>query len=127
MSFEVRGKRIRLRSVMIWTAVALLGAVAWGILALARGEDISAVWLLFAAVCSYAIAYRFYARFIAKKVLGTDDRRATPAERLDNNHDYQPTARRVLFGHHFAAIAGAGPLVGPVLAAQMASSRARSG
>src|SRR5687767_6503621 len=119
MSFEVRGKRIRLRSVLIWTAVALLGAVAWGILALARGEDISAVWLLFAAVCSYAIAYRFYARFIAKKVLGTDDRRATPAERLDNNHDYQPTDRRVLFGHHLAAIAGAGPLVGPVLAAQM--------
>src|SRR5215210_4844998 len=119
MSFEVSGKRIRLRSVVIWTAVALLGAVAWGILALARGEEISAVWLLFAALCSYAIAYRFYARFIAKKVLGTDDRRATPAERLDNDHDYQPTDRRVLFGHHFAAIAGAGPLVGPVLAAQM--------
>ncbi len=112
-------KRIPLRSVVIWSAVALLGAVAWGILALARGEEIGAVWLLFAAVCSYAIAYRFYARFIAKKVLGTDDKRATPAERLDNNHDYQPTDRRVLFGHHFAAIAGAGPLVGPVLAAQM--------
>jgi carbon starvation protein len=112
-------ERIRLRSVLIWSAVALLGAVAWGILALSRGEEISAVWLLFAAVCSYAIAYRFYARFIAKKVLGTDDRRATPAERLDNGHDYQPTDRRVLFGHHFAAIAGAGPLVGPVLAAQM--------
>ena len=112
-------KRIRPRSVLIWSAVALLGAVAWGILALARGEEIGAVWLLFAAVCSYAIAYRFYARFIAKKVLGTDDKRATPAERLDNNHDFQPTDRRVLFGHHFAAIAGAGPLVGPVLAAQM--------
>ena len=88
--------RIRLRSVIIWSAVALLGAVAWGILALARGEEISAIWLLFAAVCSYAIAYRFYARFIAKKVPGADDRRATPAERLDNNHDYQPTDRRVL-------------------------------
>jgi carbon starvation protein len=107
------------RSIVIWTAVALLGAVAWGILALARGEEINAVWLLFAAVCSYAIAYRFYARFIAKKVLETDDKRATPAERLDNSHDFQPTDRRVLFGHHFAAIAGAGPLVGPVLAAQM--------
>jgi carbon starvation protein len=107
------------RSIVIWTAVALLGAVAWGILALARGEDINAVWLLFAALCSYAIAYRFYARFIAKKVLEADDKRATPAERLDNGHDYQPTDRRVLFGHHFAAIAGAGPLVGPVLAAQM--------
>ncbi len=112
-------QRIRPRSVLIWSAVGLLGAVAWGILALSRGEDIGAVWLLFAAVCSYAIAYRFYARFIAKKVLGTDDRRATPSERLDNGHDFQPTDRRVLFGHHFAAIAGAGPLVGPVLAAQM--------
>jgi carbon starvation protein len=119
VAFEVRGKRIGVRSVVIWTGVALLGAVAWGVLALSRGEEISALWLLFAALCSYAIAYRFYARFIAKKVLGTDDKRATPAERLDNGHDYQPTDRRVLFGHHFAAIAGAGPLVGPVLAAQM--------
>ena len=107
------------RSIVIWSAVALLGAVAWGILALSRGEEINAVWLLFAALCSYAIAYRFYARFIVKRVLEVDDRRATPAERLDNGHDYQPTDRRVLFGHHFAAIAGAGPLVGPVLAAQM--------
>jgi carbon starvation protein len=113
------GKPIRVRSVLIWTGVALLGAAAWAILALSRGEEVSAIWLLFAALCSYAIAYRFYARFIAKKVLGTDDERATPAERLDNGHDYQPTDRRVLFGHHFAAIAGAGPLVGPVLAAQM--------
>jgi carbon starvation protein len=72
-----------------------------------------------AALCSYAIAYRFYARFIAYRVLGVDDRRATPAERLDNDVDFQPTDRRVLYGHHFAAIAGAGPLVGPVLAAQM--------
>ena len=84
-----------------------------------RGEAISAVWLLGAAVGSYAIAYRFYARFIANKVLEVDDKRATPAERLDNDMDFQPTDRRVLFGHHFAAIAGAGPLVGPVLAAQM--------
>jgi carbon starvation protein len=119
VSFEVRGRRIRVRSVVIWTGVALLGAAAWGVLALSRGEEISAIWLLFAALCSYAIAYRFYARFIAKKVLGVDDKRATPAERLDNGHDYQPTDRRVLFGHHFAAIAGAGPLVGPILAAQM--------
>jgi carbon starvation protein len=119
MSINVRGRPVRIRSIVLWTGVALLGAVAWGILALARGEEINAVWLLFAALCSYAIAYRFYARFIARKVLGTDDNRATPAERLDNGHDYQPTDRRVLFGHHFAAIAGAGPLVGPVLAAQM--------
>src|SRR5512132_1133479 len=103
--------------IAIWTAVALLGAVAWGILALARGESVNAVWLIVAALCSYAIAYRFYARFIATRVLGVDDGRATPAERLDNDQDFQPTDRRVLFGHHFAAIAGAGPLVGPVLAA----------
>ncbi|GAB3298152.1 carbon starvation CstA family protein [Parasphingorhabdus pacifica] len=99
--------------------VALVGAVAWGVIALTRDEEISAAWLVFAALASYAIAYRFYARFISYKVLGADDTRATPAERLDNATDFQPTDRRVLFGHHFAAIAGAGPLVGPVLAAQM--------
>jgi carbon starvation protein len=109
----------RTRSIVIWTAVAVVGAVSWAVIALVRGEQISAVWLIAAALGSYAIAYRFYARFIAKKVLGVDDKRATPAERLDNDTDYQPTDRRVLFGHHFAAIAGAGPLVGPVLAAQM--------
>src|SRR5918999_193854 len=109
----------RTRSIVIWTAVAIVGAVAWGVIALVRGEQISAAWLIFAAVASYAIAYRFYARFIARKVLEVDVNRATPAERLDNGIDYQPTDRRVLFGHHFAAIAGAGPLVGPVLAAQM--------
>jgi carbon starvation protein len=109
----------RTRSIVIWTAVAVVGAVAWGVIALVRGEQISAAWLIAAALGSYAIAYRFYARFIARTVLGVDDRRATPAERLDNDVDYQPTDRRVLFGHHFAAIAGAGPLVGPVLAAQM--------
>jgi hypothetical protein len=82
-------------------------------------RDVSALWILFAALCSYAIAYRFYARFIAYRVLRVDDRRATPAERLHNGIDFDVTDRRVLFGHHFAAIAGAGPLVGPVLAAQM--------
>jgi carbon starvation protein len=109
----------RARTIAIWSAVALVGAIAWGVLALARGESISAAWLIAAALGSYAIAYRFYARFIARKVLGVDETRATPAERLENDVDYQPTDRRVLFGHHFAAIAGAGPLVGPVLAAQM--------
>ena len=109
----------RTRSIVIWTTVAIAGAVCWAVVALARDEQISAVWLLGAAVGSYAIAFRFYARFIARKVLEVDDRRATPAERLDNDMDFQPTDRRVLFGHHFAAIAGAGPLVGPVLAAQM--------
>ncbi|GAA3224688.1 carbon starvation CstA family protein [Actinocorallia longicatena] len=107
------------RQLAIWVPVAALGAVAWTILALARGENVSAVWILFAALASYAIAYRFYSRFIVKTVLRADDGRATPAEVNDDGHDFQPTDRRVLFGHHFAAIAGAGPLVGPVLAAQM--------
>ncbi|MFF8967749.1 carbon starvation CstA family protein [Streptomyces sp. NPDC014995] len=111
--------RISLRSILLWTAVALLGALAWGVLALVRGEEVSAVWLVLAALGSYAIAYRFYSRFIARRVLKPDDRRATPAERLEDGVDFQPTDRRVLLGHHFAAIAGAGPLVGPVLAAQM--------
>jgi carbon starvation protein len=111
--------KTKTRSIAIWSAVAIVGAVAWGVVALVRDEQISAAWLILAAVGSYAIAYRFYARFIAYKVLGTDARRATPAERLENDVDFQPTDRRVLFGHHFAAIAGAGPLVGPVLAAQM--------
>jgi carbon starvation protein len=110
---------IRVRSVVTWTAVAIAGAVAWGVIALARGEQISAIWLLVAALGSYAIAYRFYAKFIARRVLKVDDTRATPAERLDNGVDFHPTDRRVSLGHHFAAIAGAGPLVGPVLAAQM--------
>src|ERR1700693_2665716 len=111
--------RVNLRQMLIWSAVAILGAVSWGFVALARGERINAIWLIFAALCSYAIAYRFYARFIVRRILRPDDARATPAERLDNGIDYDVTDRRVLFGHHFAAIAGAGPLVGPVLAAQM--------
>ncbi|MFG2029508.1 carbon starvation CstA family protein [Streptomyces sp. NPDC048825] len=111
--------RMTPRSVLLWTTVALVGAVCWGVLALSRGEEISAVWLVLAALGSYAIAYRFYGRFVARRVLKPDDRRATPAERLEDGVDFQPTDRRVLLGHHFAAIAGAGPLVGPVLAAQM--------
>ena len=107
------------KSMVVWGLVAVVGAVCWTVLALSRGENVSALWILFAALSSYAIAYRFYARFIAYRVLGVDDTRATPAERLDNGVDYDVTDRRVLFGHHFAAIAGAGPLVGPVLAAQM--------
>src|SRR4028118_98329 len=92
----------------VWVVVALVGAVCWGVLALSRGETINAGWLLFAAIASYAIAYRFYARFIQKKVLETDDSRATPAERLNNGRDFEPMDRRVLFGHHFAAIRGGG-------------------
>lgn len=105
--------------VAIWTAVAALGATGWSVLALSRGEKVSAIWIVAAAIGSYLIAQRFYARFIARKVLKVDDRRATPAERFNDGVDYHPTDKRVLFGHHFAAIAGAGPLVGPVLAAQM--------
>jgi len=101
-----------------WVVLAVAGAVAWGVLALHRGETISAAWVVLAAVGTYLIAYRFYSRFLADRVLGLNDRRATPAERLTNGRDFVPTSRWVLFGHHFAAIAGAGPLVGPVLAAQ---------
>src|ERR687893_635698 len=109
----------RLGRYALWIGVALVGALCWGVLALGRGESVNAGWLLFAAIASYAIAYRFYSRFIANRVLGVDDNRATPGERLDNGRDFEPMDRRILFGHHFAAIAGAGPLVGPVLAAQM--------
>ena len=94
------------------------GGGALGFIALSRGETISAAWLLVAAVCSYLVAYRFYSRFIADSVFGLDACRATPAERLSNGRDFVPTSKWVLFGHHFSAISGAGPLVGPTLAAQ---------
>ena len=108
----------RVLSIAIWVGVAVLGAVAFGILALTRGESINSIWLLIAAVSTYAVAYRFYALFIGRRIFGLEDGRATPAERLNNGRDFVPTNRWVLFGHHFAAIAGAGPLVGPTLAAQ---------
>jgi carbon starvation protein len=101
-----------------WFLIAGAGAAGWGALALHRGETISAAWLVLAAVGTYLIGYRFYSRFLADRVFGLNDRRATPAERLANGRDFVPTSRWVLFGHHFAAIAGPGPLVGPVLAAQ---------
>ncbi|WP_239954832.1 carbon starvation CstA family protein [Pantoea sp. Z09] len=103
----------------IWLAVALVGAGAFAMLALNRGEHVNAVWLVVAAVACYSIAYRFYSLFIARNIFELDDRRRTPAERLNDGLDYVPTNKWVLFGHHFAAIAGAGPLVGPILAAQM--------
>src|SRR5262245_50439712 len=108
----------RVARALIWGLVAVSGAFAFGVLALARGETISAAWLVIAGLCTYAVAYRFYSRFIATRVFSLDPRRATPAERLSNGRDFVPTNKWVLFGHHFAAIAGAGPLVGPVLAAQ---------
>ncbi|HEX3321194.1 MAG TPA: carbon starvation CstA family protein [Terriglobales bacterium] len=103
---------------LLWIATSLLGAVALATIALHRGEAINAMWLVVAAVCTYAIGYRFYSKFIAAKVLALDATRATPAERLEDGRDFVPTNKWVVFGHHFAAIAGPGPLVGPVLAAQ---------
>jgi carbon starvation protein len=103
---------------IVWGLIALLGAGALSVVALSRGESINALWIITAALCIYAIAYRFYAAWIATKVLLVDETRATPAERLDNGRDFMPTNKWVVFGHHFAAIAGPGPLVGPTLAAQ---------
>src|SRR5438874_269375 len=108
----------KLLGYVFWIAVAGTAAFCLGGIALNRGEHISSLWLVLAAACSYAIGYRFYAKFIAARVMTLDDRRATPAERLRNGHDFEPTNKWIVFGHHFAAIAGPGPLVGPVLAAQ---------
>jgi carbon starvation protein len=110
---------IRTRHKIIFGMIALLGAVAWAVIAFVRGETVNAVWFVVAALCTYILAYRFYARLIETKIVAPRDDHATPAEVLENGTDYMPTDRRVLFGHHFAAIAGAGPLVGPVLATQM--------
>ncbi|RFU70757.1 carbon starvation protein A [Peribacillus saganii] len=108
-----------LKSIIIWGLVSALGATGFAVMALNSGESINAIWLVTAAVCVYAIAYRFYSRFMARKVFELDDSRKTPAEIHNDGKDYVPTNKWVLFGHHFAAIAGAGPLVGPILAAQM--------
>jgi carbon starvation protein len=108
----------RILSALIWIGISLLGAGAFGYIALARGETIGAAWLVVAAVCTYLVAYRFYSRFIAEKVFELNPKRATPAERLNNGRDFVPTNKWILFGHHFSAISGAGPLVGPTLAAQ---------
>ncbi len=104
--------------ILIWLLIALAGTLAVATIALHRGEQINAMWLVVAAVCTYALGYRFYSKFISAKVLALDAQRATPAERLENGRDFVPTNKWVVFGHHFAAIAGPGPLVGPVLAAQ---------
>jgi carbon starvation protein len=104
---------------LLWGGIALLGAVSLAIVALSRGEPVNAAWMVIAAVCVYFIAYRYYALFIANTVLGVNAGRPTPAVRRNDGLDYVPTNKYVLYGHHFAAIAGAGPLVGPVLAAQM--------
>ncbi|WP_158169199.1 carbon starvation CstA family protein [Mycolicibacterium smegmatis] len=110
---------IATRHKIIFGIIALVGAIAWAIIAFFRGETVNAVWFVIAAICTYIIGFRFYARLIEMKIVRPRDHIATPAELFENATDYVPTDRRVLFGHHFAAIAGAGPLVGPVLAMQM--------
>ncbi|WP_293877804.1 carbon starvation CstA family protein [uncultured Brevibacterium sp.] len=105
--------------IVLWVAIALIAGLGWTMIAIVRGEQLSASWFVAAAVGSYLIAFRFYAKFIEWKVCRPDPKRATPAELNNNGRDFTPTDRRVLFGHHFAAISGAGPLVGPILAAQM--------
>lgn len=108
-----------IKSIVIWGLISALGAASFGILALNRGESINSIWLITAAICVYAIGYRFYSKFMAKRVFELDDNRKTPSEINNDGKDFVPTNKVVLFGHHFAAIAGAGPLVGPILAAQM--------
>ncbi|WP_068427989.1 carbon starvation CstA family protein [Piscicoccus intestinalis] len=108
-----------LSKIIIWGVISLLGGLSWVMLALVRGEHVNAIWFVFASLCTYAIAYRFYSKYIENKLTRPNDLRATPAEYAADGKDFVRTDRRVLFGHHFAAIAGAGPLVGPILAAQM--------
>jgi carbon starvation protein len=110
---------ITTRHKIILGIIAVLGAIAWAMIAFFRGETVNAVWFVIAAICTYVIGFRFYARLIEMKIVRPRDDNATPAELFENGTDYMPTDRRVLYGHHFAAIAGAGPLVGPVLAMQM--------
>src|SRR5713226_1417390 len=103
---------------LIWALVAIVAAFCLAAIALNRGEHINSAWLVLAAICTYLVGFRFYGKFIAARVMALNNQRATPAERLENGHDFEPTNKWILFGHHFAAIAGPGPLVGPVLAAQ---------
>jgi len=114
----ILGDELGMKTKVLWVLVGVVGAIALGLIATARGEPINAMWLVITAACVYALAYRYYSRWIAYQVLRLDDQRATPAERLDDGRDFVPTNKWVVFGHHFAAIAGPGPLVGPVLAAQ---------
>src|SRR5579872_4955983 len=109
---------MKLAGHILWGVVSVAAAFCLGTIAVNRGEHINSMWIVMAAVCTYTVGYRFYAKFIAAKVMALDNQRATPAERLENGHDFVPTNKWILFGHHFAAIAGPGPLVGPVLAAQ---------
>src|SRR3979411_2006333 len=103
---------------LLWAAIAVLAAFCLAAIALNRNEHINSFWLVVASACTYLVGFRFYARFLSTRVMALDDTRATPAERLRDGHDFEPTNKWIVFGHHFAAIAGPGPLVGPVLAAQ---------
>src|SRR5437879_12288655 len=103
---------------LVWAAVSVLAAVCLAAIALNRNEHINSFWLVVASACTYLVGFRFYARFLAARVMSLNDKRATPAERLRDGHDFEPTNKWIVFGHHFAAIAGPGPLVGPTLAAQ---------
>ena len=109
---------LRFFSRLLWVFLAIAAAFAMATIARSRGEPVNSMWLVVAAACTYLIGYRFYAGFLAARVMALDDRRATPSERLRDGHDYEPTNKWIVFGHHFAAIAGPGPLVGPTLAAQ---------
>src|SRR5690242_21022099 len=117
----------RLASLLVWGGISTPGAAAFGVLALSRGETVNSAWLLTAATCSYAIGLRFYNKFLATRVFGLDDRRATPAERYNNGRDFVPTNKWVLYGHHFAAIAGAGRWWDPCWRRSSGSSPARCG
>src|SRR5436190_19187058 len=108
----------RALSVILWLAIAIVGAGAYGAIAFKRGEPLNSAYILVAALCSYVIGYRFYSKWIAAKILALDDRRATPCEVHEDGRDFVKTNKWIVFGHHFAAISGPGPLVGPVLAAQ---------
>src|SRR5712692_2692262 len=103
---------------LLWAAVSILAAYCLAAIALNRNEHINSFWLVVAAACTYLVGFRFYAKFLSARVMALDDKRATPAERLRDGHDFEPTNKWIVFGHHFAAIAGPGPLVGPTLAAQ---------
>src|SRR6202049_2191421 len=103
---------------LLWAAISVLAAFCLAAIALNRSEHINSFWLVVASACTYLVGFRFYARFLSTRVMALDDRRATPAERLRDGHDFEPTNKWIVFGHHFAAIAGPGPLVGPTLAAQ---------
>src|ERR1700683_5054191 len=103
---------------LLWALLAIAAAFAMATIAQSRGEPVNSFWLVVAAACTYLVGYRFYAKFLSARVMGLDDTRATPAERLRDGHDFEPTNKWIVFGHHFAAIAGPGPLVGPTLAAQ---------